>query len=450
MKPGQRRGAIKLTKPTVGTTSRCQTTKTPRRTVFGLTTVDKVSVPQQLQPDFEINRDIFTPSHQRRKQNENKDDIGQRPKTAKQTYIPETDLFEIENLVSRIPNPESVSEDDVFSITPILDRILGTVGAWDQDLAASLFSNKIILNLQNKLFQLIEINDFLVRTITCRILLCFSSANPELLSPISRIFYKLSCDKSNYDFFVDENLEGVLLSLLQSNSQEPSVYAAGSIKNVTKHPQMQEKMQAAGFFSIIRPFFEMDDADPQVITLLSVAIKHMCSNPDFRKEVAQTDFLDKLANYEGMFETALSLSSLLPELWMDQRINLLKEVKERGAIEYRLFIEGAATGAETDKNCGDIILEMIKEAHSKPEAEANSEENQQLLQALCSVATRSVQESAICTKFEKDGVFISILKTVMYDTQTLLLALDVCKHFKEKENQEIVKEYEELFGQQDE
>ena len=446
MKTGQKRGGINITKPNIGTTSRCQTTKTPRRTVFGLTTVDKASAPP-LQNDYEISRDIFTPSSQRRKQMTAKDEIGQRPKTAKKTYIPETDLLEIQNLVSRIPPPEKVSEDDIFSITPVLDRILGTVSAWDKDLAATLFNNKIIVQLENKLYDLIEINDFLVRTITCRILLCFSSANPELLDPISRIFYKLSCDKSNFDFFVDENLEGVLLSLLKADAKDPRLYAAGSIKNVTKNKQMQEKMQSCDIFSTIRPFFESEDIDAQFISLLSVAIKHMCSNPDFRKEVAQTDFLDKLSNIEGMFETALSLSSLIPELWMDQRIKLLKEIMERGPLEYRLFIEGTATGAETERQCGEIILQMIKDAHSKPEEQANSEENQELLQALCSVASKCAQNAPICELYEKDGVFISILKTVMYDTQTLLLDLDVCRLFKGKENIDTVKEYEELFGQ---
>ena len=48
-----------ITKPTVGSGSRCQTTKTPRRTVFGLTQSEKAA---PLQTDFEISRDIFTPS----------------------------------------------------------------------------------------------------------------------------------------------------------------------------------------------------------------------------------------------------------------------------------------------------------------------------------------------------------------------------------------------------
>ena len=447
MKGAQRRGAIKLTKPNVGTTSRCQTTKTPRRTVFGLTTVEKAAAQQQLQQDIEISRDIFTPSSQRRKQIIENDELGQRPKTAKKTYIPETDLAEIEKLVERIPPPEDVKDDDVFSITPVLDRILGTVGAWDEDLAATLFDNKIIISLQNKLFELIEIDDFLVRTITCRILLCFSSANPELLSPISRIFYKLSCDKNNYDFFVDENLEGVLLSLLQSQSQEPSVYAAGSIKNVTKNEQMRDKMQKAKFFSIVEPFFEIEDPDPQVLTLLSHAIKHMCKNADFRREISQLDFIEKLSNHEGLFETALSLSSLVPELCVEQRIKLLKEVRYSGALEYRLFIEGTATGAETSTECGELILEMVKEAHSKPEDEANSEENQELLQALCAVAEKCADNNETLEKYEKDGVFIDILKTVMYDTKTLLLDLDVVKKFKKEESKAVAKEYEELFGQ---
>lgn len=429
----------KLTKPTVGAGSRCQTTKTPRRTVFGLTQVEKPS----LQNDFEINRDIFTPSPQKRRQ------VVKEEKKVKteSVRIPEIELEELRSLIKRIPSPEETTEEDTFAVTPVLDRILGTIGPWSDDVIEALKNDKTIIDLQNKLFELIEVNDFLIRTVTCRILLCFSTANPDLLSPITRIFYKLSCDKSNFDFFVDESLENVLLSLLQSQSQEPSVYAAGTIKNVTKNSKFQKNLCAAGFFQIIKPFFEMDDADPQVISLLLHAIKHMCANDTFRKEITETDFVLKLAKRDGLFETALSLASLLPELDCQDRIKLLKMIKEKGYKEYRLFIEGTVSGAETNDVIGDIILMMTKEAFKQPEAVVNTEESQQLLQALCSIASKAVENPKLCEKYENDGVFVRILKCVDFDTATLLLALDVVRQFKKDENKSIAREYDEMFGQ---
>lgn len=428
------RAGVKLTKPSLQPTSRCQTTKTPRRKVFGLTQVEKTA---QLQPDYEIKREIFTPTSTRKKQ-ENP------PPPPAKVYIPDTDIVEIQELLKRVPKPEDVSDNDSWMVTPVLDRILGTVGVWSPEVAEQLIHHETIEELQTKLFALIEVDDFLIRTIICRILLCFASANSELLSPISRIFYKLSCDDRNFNFFVDEDLTGVLLSLLQSQEQEPSVYSAGCIKNTTKSPQMQQKFVDANIIDFIIPFFEMDDADPQVISLLSIAIQNLCENNKFREEISKTSFILNLTEKDDMLPLAMSFISKIPQIPSDVRISVLEKFVEDQDIWFDAtsIICGVFSGIEKQDEAGNFVIQMIT-----PYETDETEEAEKWIIQVNKIAKKCSESSQNNMKlFEENGIFVKLLKRISSDTNVTITALDVVRTFSGDKNKATVAEYEKLLG----
>ncbi|EAX95783.1 hypothetical protein TVAG_353950 [Trichomonas vaginalis G3] len=430
------RAAAKLTKPSFAPTSRCQTTKTPRRTVFGLTQVEKTA---QLQPDYEIKREIFTPTSSSRK----KVEYTPLPSPAK-VFIPDTDILEIQELLKRIPKPEDVSDNDSWMVTPVLDRVLGTVGTWSQEIVESLINHEAITELQTKLFALIEVDDFLIRTIICRILLCFSVANSELLSPISRIFYKLSCDENNFNFFVDEDLAGVLLNLLQSQEQEPSVYAAGCIKNTTKSPLMQNKFVELGILDFVIPYYEMDDADPQIISLLSIAIQNLCENKTFRVQLSKSSFISDLASKDDMLSLAMSFIAKVQEVSKENRIAIINKFIENQDIWFDTapIIEKAFVGIEKEEISGNYVIKMLQ-----PYEEDESEEAEKWILAVNKLALVCSKSSAKNNGiFEKSGVFIKLLKRISSDTNVTISALDVVRTFSGEKNKSIVCEYEKLLG----
>lgn len=417
--------------------SRCNTAKTPRRVILNISEPEKVA-PLDLNRNFEIDRNIFTPTGGRLKLQEKfkEKEIS--------SNIEDTDLLELNELIKRIPDPRTSPDDDVFSVTPVLDRILGTVGSWDQRVCMSMASNETILNLQEHLFPLIEVDDFLVRTIVCRILLCFTCDETlELLAPISKIFYKLSTDKNNFDFFVEESLENVLISLVQSTNNEASVYGAGTIRNISAYEPMRRKFIQTNLLEVINEIFKNEDAYTQVKDLLSEATINICADKEFRENIVKSNFVTNLAAQPNGFKSALSMVSHLPETVVDDRLQLLADcfqlVTENNEHLSLVvpYIESLVLGIEDTKDCGNIINQFILIAG----------ENQELLEPLLKVAVKSCSNEETRVMFEKEGLIASILKNVMNDTNVLIAALNTVKQFKGDEFVNLANEYSQILGQ---
>jgi hypothetical protein len=149
--------------------------------------------------DFEVNRSLFL--------TDTKSTTGRPSSKAKQTKLqpimpaPESaaapatvhpDLSQIQSLVERFPAvSESVPIDEVYRVSPILDRVLCIVSTWTPGFVRDNLAHPILGDLQQRLFALIDVDDFLLRTIVCRILLSLvSDSNSPLLLPTARIFYK--------------------------------------------------------------------------------------------------------------------------------------------------------------------------------------------------------------------------------------------------------------------
>ena len=250
-----------------------------------------------------------------------------RTTSQQQQQAPDPKLLEIKELSERLP--ESVDDYNVFSVIPVLDRILCTISA--QSINCS--NNPIILGLEEKLFGYINYDDFLLRTIICRILLyCATDSNSPLLTWITEIFLMLSADRANDEFFVSEGITSILITLIKTSKEKPRDNALATLKNITKNSAIQIDPKIIELFSgnIITP------------DLISIA-KHISTDTELREKLLQTEFIRKLgaqlndesANKDRVLKLFIRMKKV-PMEFVDQIINLCE--LSNSALEVSCFL----------------------------------------------------------------------------------------------------------------
>jgi len=404
--------------------SRGNTAKTPRRGVFNLTQTEKAA---KLNGDYELNRNIFSPTKTERKENKSI------KKSEKRVY--DTDLIEIQELYNRIP--QNIDNSLAFTLSPILDRILSTVASWPESFCQNIITDTIIGNLQERLFVLIEVDDFLLRVIVCRILMYFAKdPSSQLIEPISRIFFKLSADPSNFDFFVEEKLDSVLLSLLQTKSIEARLFSAGALRNVTKCTEFCDRLQPS-FIDIVIPFF-LDDSyekENQLRQQLLRAVKHMCSSSSFRTEFISQHILQHLVYDSESLLFCVKLSTKIPSISSEDRIFLVSELMEVESVEVVLpFIPDLIKGIENCEICANFIVHLIQNTIEYPN-----------IGQILEIAPNCCTNPKNVEIFEKSGQFVKILKDSNVEMGISLYCLKTVRFFGVAYDQ-IIQEAEERFG----
>ena len=219
----------------------------------------KVPLPEQRKEQFNENQ--LEDDNEEESSGENEENQQTQEEYDDLEFAPE--LKQLHDLAGRIPDPSTINTENVFEITPILDRILCTVSEMSINVISTFTDHYVFRDLQNHLFALIDVDDFLLRTIICRILLTFAiDSTSPLLSPICKIFFKLSIDESNDFYFVEEKLAPLLLRLIEISSPESKVYAAGALKNITKSEEVRQDLiseideNSSNIISLVFSFFD--------------------------------------------------------------------------------------------------------------------------------------------------------------------------------------------------
>jgi hypothetical protein len=328
--------------------------------------------------------------------------------------------------MERIPNgSDPVPIDDVYRLSPVLDRVLCVVGEWKPEFIMENLEHPIVLDLHQRLFGLIDIDDFLVRTIVCRILLFFArdSASPLLL-PIARIFYKLSCDPANDLFFMDESLETVLMSLFQISQPEGRVFAAGAIRNVAACDGMREKFASFDFLALATQTMACE-ADSAVKLQLLGALRHLCKNQEFRQKLSAAEILVPLCGDPTLFPDVMRLVSALPEMSIGEKLAILTVVSaadhtdpqnRRTAIR---ALHVLTVGTEMDPVSSRLVLALLRESLAEPD----------FLAVLLPIAARLADTPACAAFFEGDSLLFDLVRSPDYDMAIRIAAYAVVKKF---------------------
>ena len=347
-------------------------------------------------------------------------------------------LVELEALVARIPaGSEEPPIEEVYRLSPVLDRILAIAASWTPPEVEARSDSEVVADLQGRLYGLVDIDDFLIRTIVCRILLVFATdAESPLLLPVSRIFYKLSCDQTNDQFFVDENLDGVLMSLVRMGSPESRVFAAGAIRNVAACAEMREKMSTPAFFELVKESLVTGDV-PLKLQLMC-ALKQLCKSEESAKEVAASGIIGQAIQDDALFSEVMRVLALLPEVGDDQR-KVIIGVLERKDIENmktrRACVRAIGAIIEETLVFGRFILKLIQ-----------SSKEPEFLEVLLPVVERIVEDENVRKLFETAKIIVEILKSTEYDRAICMKAYAIVKKFQDPQFDTLKEEYSLLDG----
>jgi hypothetical protein len=424
--------------PSLSAVSPAGNIETPR----GIFAKAIIAVNGRFSSDFEVNRSLFlvdakstaprAPS--RVKQQKLQPIVAPTPEVSPAVHH---DLDQIQGLVERFPAlSDSVPIDEVYRVSPILDRVLCTVGSWSPSFIAEHQRDPIVLDLQERLFALIDVDDFLLRTIVCRILLCFATdSHSPLLLPIARIFYKLSCDPTNDLFFVEESLENVLISLFRISEPEGKVFTAGTIRNVAACAAMRERLATPEFMDLI---VETMEGNHEEIVKLQVlrAMRHMCSNESFRRVISERKLLCKLLKEPRLFTDAMRIISLLPEISSEEKLLIFRVLSEVDLSEVHFkravirALDVLSSGNLDSPDFGRVIVRLIKAALPEPE----------FLEFLLPLANKCAESE----HFQPDSVFVDIMRNTEYDTRVTIAAYAVVKKFPAKQFAVVVSQFKYL------
>ena len=342
-------------------------------------------------------------------------------------------LAELQTLVARIPSGnEEPPLEEVYRLSPVLDRVLAIVASWTVPEIEARADSEVVGDLQSRLYGLVDIDDFLIRTIVCRILLVFATdAESPLLVPVSRIFYKLSCDQTNDQFFVDENLDGVLMSLVRMGSPESRVFAAGAIRNVTACAEMRERMAKKPFFELVQE--ALVSGDMPLKLQLMCAVKQLCKSEECAKEVAASGIIGKAVAEDGLFSEAMRILALLPEIGDEERRRILKVLESKDLTNEkvrRACVRAVPVLIEATVPYGKFIVKLIQ----------NSKEPE-FLELLLPIAERLVENDDVRRLLESADVFVEILKSADYDRAICMKAYAVVKAFQGAQFAKLKEEY---------
>ena len=280
-----------------------------------------------------------------------------------QEYI-SPELLEIQRLVQRIPDPDNpdFNIDNIYRITPALDRILSTVTDFSPKYILSLLDHPIIQDLWSHLFALIDVDDFLLRTIICRILLSFAvDSSSPLLLPVAQIFYKLSCDQNNDVFFVDESLHEVLISIIRIASPEARVYAAGTLKNLSVNEDMRDLLVSSDFLNLfedtINEYFNAKtDPNPDDSSInssdlcnqLIITTRHLCKSDHFKAPLVQRNIIQKLFDDQKLTFEGLKLAVIIPDLPLEIKLDILS-ILTNNSLDHLLNYEDNNNNTESNQ-----------------------------------------------------------------------------------------------------
>jgi hypothetical protein len=391
--------------------------------------------------DFEVNRSLFGQDVKALQPKSTKKPkllpVAAAPKPVGPAPV-DQNLSQVQALIDRIPTgAEPVELEDVFPLSPILDRILCLVGQWKTEFLIANLQHPIILELHQRLFALIDIDDFLLRTIVCRILLYFAAdSESPLLLPIARIFYKLSCDPANDLFFVEESLENVLISLFRVSQPEGRVFTAGTIRNVAACEAMREKLSNSDFLNLVMETFT-SETDSAVKLQLLGAIRHLCKNEEFKERLIHSQILSTLAVNRELFPDVMRIVAVIPEISVAEKLRLIEIVGSADLTEpqnKRTAIRALTVltvGTDGNIPCAQLLLGLIQSCLSDLD----------LLIALLPFAEKAVDAPAVAELFQADDVVFDILRSQEYDTSICIAAYAIVKKLKGEKARSSIAEF---------
>lgn len=457
------RRSIKSALPTLRPTTAC-TTKKERRHIFKLTGTDAPKTGIAVN-EIELNRNIFQDVRPQTSDPENKprtrkpkpklqpmtqpkEKTPRRPKTQirsekapteppqEEPEAVDPDLIQIEYLAGRLPDPNAELPGDVaFRIAPILDRILCTVTDMTQTKCVSLLGSPIVTNLHQRLFQLIDVDDFLIRVIVCRILLYFAAdKTSSLLLPISRIFFKLSCEPSNDVYFIEESLETVLLTLMTIGEPEVKVMAAGALRNLAASAKMRAKLVDSDLFAIGFDIFH-DKTDNEQLKIQVVGVfKRMCKEEKFRQKIAESHFLSMAANDKPVYCAVLRVAAQLPEMSKDEKLDFLDafariEYSNDDLIDSTMrALPVISSNVEDNDDCATTVNKLISLIGNDTDD----------LNTLIDIAMKMDESMEL---LKQNYIWVSIIESQDYDENIKSRVCDLLYKFKDPKFEAYISQY---------
>jgi hypothetical protein len=284
---------------------------------------------------------------------------------------------------------------------------------------SALIEHSSIVELFQRLFALIDVDDFLTRVIVCRILLAFArDTESPLLLPISKIFFKLSCEPTNIEYFVEESLETVLLGLVRTADQEVCGYAAQSLANLASDDTMREKLSQSDLFAVSFDLFHDKVPNQELKSHVLKTVKRMCRNDDFRAKIVESHFLSMAANCKPLYCDVLRIVARVPEMLVDERADFLDAFSR---VEYsnermiRNTIDALAVVAESiedTENCARTVNKLLEACGDDPDD----------LQFLLSIAERCLRNRPILLE---SSIYRTIAESLDVDSHIRTVALSI-------------------------
>lgn len=440
----QVRMSMKPALPSLRPVSPATISDTPR----GIKPPSKLGAPTRYTTDFEVNRSLFSHSPRQKKLLLPKAE-GEKQKE-QQEELPEqkpSDIMLIEDLVPRIPDYTSQDMDietaDPYSISPVLDRILCVTISWKPEEVKQNIQYPIISELESKLFALIDINDFLLRTIICKIILCLAlDSSSSLLLPVARIFYKLSNDSLNDLYFLEENVDEILIQLILNSPIESKVFAAGALKNIASYKGIADRLAESKIFDIFNEIMDEPEADDTLKVQMISAIKNACKSKLFQYKLLKTTILSRASGDPIMFNEVLRICSILPDVPTDQRTKIMSYIPKKQFDEESLIslatksIIMLSKDLETTVECANAILYLLPITKEFPEYQL----------ALLQIGAKSASAEVCVTIFESNSVILDILKGEERDIELGIAALQIVKHYKDPSLAQTIEDYTNAFN----
>ena len=333
------------------------------------------------------------------------------------------ELKQLELLTKRLQLCDADLTTVADRIAPTLDRILCTVTDMGPKRCAANLEHPIIVNLHQSLFPLIEVDDFLTRVIVCRILLNFANDKESpLLLPISRIFFKLSCDSSNLEYFADECLESVILTLMVIGEKEVKVMAAGTLRNIVVLPRIREKLVDSDLFAIGFDVFHDKCDDERLKIQIIGTFKRMCKEEKFRQKIAESHFLTMVANDKPCYCAVLTVAAHLPEMSKEEKYDFMDafariEYSSQELIDATLkAFPVVSEGIEDCEDCAVTINKLMQVIGNNTDGAV----------MLLDVAMRC---DSVIEVLHADGVYVQVLESPECDTTVKRKVCELLRKF---------------------
>lgn len=359
--------------------------------------------------------------------------------TDEENFSEISEIQQIEDLMCRIPTADTeVSPDTIYKITPVLDRVLYIVGSFQ---CIEYINHPVICELFKRLFALIDVDDFLSRIIICRILLMFvSDEKSSLILPISKIFYKLSCDPSNDDYFVDENLEMVLISILRMKNIDASLMAAGTIRNLAAFEPMREKLcEKDDLFDFIFDTFNDKESlfnqnQEMKIQLLGI-VRRMSKSTNFKNKVLESNFLSMAFSDKQVTSDVLKTLCKIGELTDEGKHDFIEWFIEFDISDVNLIIQClpiVCNKMEDKSICGKLIMKLLNIV---------GKDQEKLSKVLPIMTCCCENKESLDLCIDNSSFFTDLVKSTEIDTNIRIEAYKIVKRFPKESFNVIQKDF---------